>query len=110
MTRAKTTTFTRTTRTRVRRRSGRGSYERTTVYAILDEGLVAHVGFVADDQPFVIPMLYARAGDELYLHGSPLSRMIGSLREGVPVCVTVTLLDGIVLARPASHHSLNYRS
>jgi nitroimidazol reductase NimA-like FMN-containing flavoprotein (pyridoxamine 5'-phosphate oxidase superfamily) len=80
------------------------------VDAILDEALVAHVGFVAKGHPYVIPMLHARLGDELYLHGSPLSRMLGALRGGVPVCVTVTLLDGLVLARSAFHHSLNYRS
>lgn len=102
--------FAPTSRTRVRRRAGRGAYDRTVVHAILDEALVAHVGFVADAQPYVIPMLHARAGEELYLHGSPLSRMVGALRGGVPMCVTVTLLDGLVLARSAFHHSLNYRS
>jgi nitroimidazol reductase NimA-like FMN-containing flavoprotein (pyridoxamine 5'-phosphate oxidase superfamily) len=99
-----------TPRTRVRRRAGRGAYDRATVEAILDEGLVAHVGFVADGQPYVMPMLYARANDALYLHGSPLSRLLGALRDGVPMCVTVTLIDGLVLARSAFHHSLNYRS
>jgi len=107
---ATTKSFKRTARTRVRRRAGRAAYDRATVHAILDEGLVAHVGFAVERQPYVIPMLYARAGDELYLHGSPLSRLIGSVRDGVPVSVTVTLLDGIVLARSAFHHSLNYRS
>ena len=97
-------------RTRVRRRSARGAYDRVTIDAILDEGLVAHVAFVAAGQPYAIPMLFARAGDELFLHGSPLSRMVGTLRDGVPVCVTVTLVDGVVLARSAFHHSLNYRS
>jgi nitroimidazol reductase NimA-like FMN-containing flavoprotein (pyridoxamine 5'-phosphate oxidase superfamily) len=100
----------RTPRTRVRRRAGRGAYDRATIEAILDEGLVAHVGFVADGQPYVMPMLYARAGQSLYLHGSPLSRLLGALSDEVPVCVTVTLLDGLVLARSAFHHSLNYRS
>src|SRR5919204_2560416 len=103
-------TFPPTPRTRIRRRAGRGVYDKATVEAILDEGLVAHVGFVADGQPYVMPMLYARAGDALYLHGSPLSRLLGALRDGVPVCVTVTLVDGLVLARSAFHHSLNYRS
>jgi nitroimidazol reductase NimA-like FMN-containing flavoprotein (pyridoxamine 5'-phosphate oxidase superfamily) len=104
-------TFERTPRTRVRRRAGRGAYRRATVEAILDEALVAHVGFTGGDgQPYVIPMLHARRGDQLLLHGSPLSRMLGTLREGVPVCVTVTLVDGIVLAKSAFHHSLNYRS
>ena len=97
-------------RTKVRRRPARGAYDRDTIDAILDEGLIAHVGFTVEDQPFVMPMLYARAGDELLLHGSPASRMLASMREGVPVCCTVTLLDGIVFARSAFHHSMNYRS
>jgi nitroimidazol reductase NimA-like FMN-containing flavoprotein (pyridoxamine 5'-phosphate oxidase superfamily) len=97
-------------RTRVRRRGARGAYDRATIDSILDEGLVAHVAFVAAGQPYAIPMLFARAGDELFLHGSPLSRMVGTLRDGVPVCATVTLVDGVVLARSAFHHSLNYRS
>jgi len=99
-----------TPRTRVRRRSARGAYDSATIEAVLDEALVAHVAFAVDGQPYAIPMLFARAGDELFLHGSPLSRMVGTLRDGVPVCVTVTLLDGLVLARSAFHHSLNYRS
>jgi uncharacterized protein len=97
-------------RTTVRRRAGRARYDRATVEAILDEGLVGHVGIVADGQPFVIPMLYARAGDRIFLHGSPLSRLLGTLTQAVPISLTVTLLDGIVLARSAFHHSLNYRS
>src|SRR5437763_4182863 len=97
-------------RTRVRRRAARGAYDRATIDAILDEALVAHVAFVAAGQPYAIPMLFARAGDELFLHGSPLSRIVGTLRDGVPVCATVTILDGVVLARSAFHHSLNYRS
>src|SRR3990172_8158069 len=99
-----------TPRTRVRRRAQRGRYDRASVHAILDEGLVCHVGFVADGEPFVIPTAYARAGETLYLHGSPASRMLRSLAGGLPVCVTVTLVDGIVLARSAFHHSMNYRS
>jgi uncharacterized protein len=99
-----------TARTRVRRLPARGSYEREAVYRILDEGLVCHVGFVADGEPFVIPTGYARAGDSLYIHGSPASRMLRTLAGGVRVCVTVTLLDGLVLARSAFHHSMNYRS
>jgi hypothetical protein len=99
-----------TPRTRVRRRAQRGHYERTTVHAILDEALVCHVGFVADGQPIVIPTAYARVGETLYLHGSPASRMLRNLADRLPVCVTVTLLDGIVLARSAFHHSMNYRS
>src|SRR2546421_12604158 len=87
------------TRARVRRRAGRGAYDRATIHSILDEALVAHVGFSHRGDPFVVPMLHARAGEKLYLHGSPLSRVLGTLRQGVPVCVTVTLLDGLVLAR-----------
>ena len=102
--------FETTGRTRVRRLPERGSYEREAVYRILDEGLVCHVGFVAGGEPFVIPTGYARAGDALYVHGSPASRMLRELAGGVRVCVTVTLLDGLVLARSAFHHSMNYRS
>jgi len=97
-------------RTRVRRRAERGRYDREVVHAILDEALVCHVGFVADGQPYVIPTTYARVGDELYVHGAAASRMLRTLAGGVPVCVTVTLLDGLVLARTAFHHSMNYRS
>lgn len=95
----------------MRRRAGRGDYKRATVHAILDEGMVGHVGVVGDDgQPFVIPVLYARDGERIYLHGSPLSRLLSTLAEGVPMCLTVTLMDGLVLARSAFHHSMNYRS
>ena len=97
-------------RTRVRRCAGRGVYERDAIHAILDEGLVAHVGFAVGGQPYVIPMLYARAGERVYLHGSPASRLLQGLSGGIPTCFTVTLLDGLVLARSAFHHSLNYRS
>jgi nitroimidazol reductase NimA-like FMN-containing flavoprotein (pyridoxamine 5'-phosphate oxidase superfamily) len=99
-----------TDRTRVRRLPDRGSYERAEAYAILDEGLVCHVGFAVDGQTYVIPTTYARCGDRLVLHGSPASRMLRGLKGGIPVCVTVTLLDGLVLARSAFHHSMNYRS
>ena len=99
-----------TARTTVRRRPERGRYDRAEVEAILDEGLVAHVGLVADGQPFVLPMAYARVDGHLYLHGSAASRLLRSLAAGAPVCVTVTLLDGLVLARSAFHHSMNYRS
>jgi nitroimidazol reductase NimA-like FMN-containing flavoprotein (pyridoxamine 5'-phosphate oxidase superfamily) len=99
-----------TGRTRLRRLPQRGTYERESVYGILDEGLVCHVGFVADGEPFVIPTGYARVGDRLYVHGSAASRMLRTLAGGVRVCVTVTLLDGLVLARSAFHHSMNYRS
>src|SRR5439155_2842440 len=97
-------------RIRVRRLGERGRYDKETVDAILDEALVCHVGFVEDGQPFIIPTLHARADDVLYLHGSSASRMLRVLRGGVPVCVTATILDGLVLARSAFHHSVNYRS
>ena len=99
-----------TQRTRVKRRPDRSEYRREVIDAILDEGLVAHVGFAVEGQPYVIPMTYVRAGDRLYLHGSPASRLLRGLRRGLPVCATVTLLDGLVLARSAFHHSMNYRS
>jgi nitroimidazol reductase NimA-like FMN-containing flavoprotein (pyridoxamine 5'-phosphate oxidase superfamily) len=97
-------------RVTVRRRAGRGAYDRAAVDRILDEGLIGHVALVADGQPYAIPMLYVRRGDQLYLHGSPLSRLLGHAAGAAPICFTVTLLDGIVLARSAFHHSLNYRS
>jgi nitroimidazol reductase NimA-like FMN-containing flavoprotein (pyridoxamine 5'-phosphate oxidase superfamily) len=97
-------------RTTVKRLPKRGVYDRETVYAILDEGLVCHVGFEFEGQPFVIPTGYCRIGDVLYIHGSAASRMLKTLSAGVPVCVSVTLLDGLVLARSAFHHSMNYRS
>lgn len=99
-----------TARTTIRRRPERAAYGRQEVEAILDEGLVAHVGVVVDGQPFVLPMVYARVDGDLYLHGSAASRLLRALVAGAPVCVTVTLLDGIVLARSAFHHSMNYRS
>ncbi len=105
-----TTYYNKTPRVRVRRRSGRGNYQRATIHAILDEGLVAHLGIVSEGQPYVIPVLYARDGSQVYLHGSPLSRLLSNLAEGIPMCLTVTLLDGLVLARSAFHHSMNYRS
>ena len=97
-------------RTRVRRVPQRGAYERETIEAILDETLISHVGFVHDGQPVVIPTLHARLGERLYLHGSAASRMLRTLEKGVPVCATATLVDGLVLARSAFHHSVNYRS
>ncbi len=97
-------------RTTVRRRAGRGRYEQETIEAILDEGLVAHIAVVDGGQPYAIPMLYARGPDAIYLHGSPLSRLVGGLADGLAMCLTVTLLDGLVLARSAFHHSVNYRS
>ena len=102
--------FTPTPRTQVRRLPDRGHYDSETVHRILDEGFLCHVGFVVDDQPFVIPTGYARVGDAVYLHGSAASRMLRTLAGGVQVCVTVTLVDGLVLARSAFHHSMNYRS
>jgi nitroimidazol reductase NimA-like FMN-containing flavoprotein (pyridoxamine 5'-phosphate oxidase superfamily) len=85
-------------------------YERQAIYDILDEAYHAHVGFVSKGSPVVIPMLHARIGDTLYLHGGPASRIMRTLRDGSEICVTVTLLDGLVLARSAFHHSANYRS
>jgi uncharacterized protein len=96
--------------TRVKRLPERGRYDRETIDAILDEGLVCHLGFAVDDQPYVIPTLYARDGDVVYLHGSSASRALRTLSTGVRVCVTVTLLDGLVLAKSVFHHSMNYRS
>jgi hypothetical protein len=102
--------FVPTGRTQVRRLPKRGVYEREAVYRILDEGLVCHIGFVYDGKPVVIPTGYGRKDSVLYIHGSPASRMLRELSKGVDVCVTVTLLDGLVLARSAFHHSMNYRS
>ena len=95
---------------RVRREPQRGRYDRETIDAILDEALYCHVGFEADGRPYVIPTLHARIGDLLYVHGSAASRMLRNLAAGIPICVTVTLLDGLVLARSAFNHSINYRS
>lgn len=97
-------------RTRVVREPQRGVYDRESIYKILDEGFVCHVGFSVDGQPYVIPTLFARVGDALYFHGSAASRMLRSLSQGIPVCVTVTLVDGFVLARSVFNHSMNYRS
>jgi nitroimidazol reductase NimA-like FMN-containing flavoprotein (pyridoxamine 5'-phosphate oxidase superfamily) len=94
----------------VRRHPERGRYDRETVDAILDDGFLCHLGFVLDGQPYVIPTLHARVGDVLYLHGSPASRMLQELGSGAPVCVTVTHLDGVVLAKSVFNHSVNYRS
>ena len=97
-------------RTRVRRLHERGRYDRETIDAVLDAGLVAHLGFVHDEQPFVVPTLHARVGDRVYVHGSAASRTLRQLATGIPACLTVTLLDGIVLARSIFEHSMNYRS
>ncbi|HEX2068850.1 MAG TPA: pyridoxamine 5'-phosphate oxidase family protein [Actinomycetota bacterium] len=95
---------------RVRRLPERGRYDRETINAILDEALFCHIGFVSNGQPFVIPTLHARVGDVLYVHGSQASRMLRELREGTEICVTATILDGLVLARSVFNHSMNYRS
>ncbi|MEJ5198992.1 MAG: pyridoxamine 5'-phosphate oxidase family protein [Anaerolineae bacterium] len=95
---------------KVRRLPKRGHYDQETIYAILDAAKVCHVGFVEDGQPFVIPMLYARAGNELMLHGAPASRLLKHIAAGRPLCISVAILDGLVLAKSAFHHSVNYRS
>ena len=102
--------YTPTARTRLVREPQRGVYDRKAAYQILDEGFICQVGFVVDGQPFVIPTGYGRSGDNLYIHGSAASRMLRNLSQGVAVCVTVTLLDGLVLARSIFNHSMNYRS
>jgi nitroimidazol reductase NimA-like FMN-containing flavoprotein (pyridoxamine 5'-phosphate oxidase superfamily) len=99
-----------TKQTQVQRLPDRGKYDSETVFKILDDGFVCHVGFAVDGQPFVIPTNYARVGEKLYIHGSAASRMLKTLTGGIPVCVTVTLVDGLVMARSAFHHSVNYRS
>ncbi len=99
-----------TERTRVVREPHRGVYDRETIYKILDEAFVCHVGFAVEGQPYVIPTMFARVGDAIYFHGSAASRMLRNLSEGLPVCVTVTLADGLVLARSVFNHSMNYRS
>jgi nitroimidazol reductase NimA-like FMN-containing flavoprotein (pyridoxamine 5'-phosphate oxidase superfamily) len=96
-------------RTKVQRFASRGSYDTETIRSILDEGLVCHVGFVTDGQPYVLPMTHVRIGEQLYIHGAPANRMLTSLEHGIPLCATVTLLDGLVLARAAFKHSMNYR-
>lgn len=103
-------TFTQTERTKLKRLPKRGYFDRETVYGILDEGFICHVGFAPEGQPFVIPTGYARVDDKLYIHGSQASRMLRTLSGGVDACVTVTIIDGLVLARSAFHHSMNYRS
>ena len=102
--------MTATKRTELRRMPSRGSHDRETIYQILDEGFLANVGFAKDGQPFIIPTLYGRKDDKLYLHGSAASRLLSELQVGLPACISVTLVDGIVLARSAFHHSMNYRS
>jgi nitroimidazol reductase NimA-like FMN-containing flavoprotein (pyridoxamine 5'-phosphate oxidase superfamily) len=99
-----------TARTTVKRHPERGDYDRDVIDAILDEALICHLGFLVEGQPFVIPTIHARDGDVLYIHGSPGSRMLRTARAGVDICVTATLLDGLVLARSVYNHSMNYRS
>lgn len=99
-----------TERTQLQRLPERGSHDAEVVHAVLDAAFLAHVGFSVDQQPFVIPTLFGRDGDTLYLHGSAASRMLGMLDKGIPACVTATIVDGLVLARSAFHHSINYRS
>ena len=103
-------TFNKTDRTTLKRLPARGFYDRELVFRILDEGFICHVGFAVDGRPMVIPTGYARLGEKLYVHGSQASRMLRTLKTGVDACVTVTLVDGLVLARSAFHHSINYRS
>ena len=103
-------TYAPTEKTKLGRYPVRGVFDKEKVHAILDEGFLCHVGFAVDGQPFVIPTGYARSGDRIYIHGSAASRMLRTLDGGVDVCVTVTLLDGLVLARSGFHHSMNYRS
>src|ERR1700726_1895572 len=102
--------FTATDRTKVRRHPERGTYERETIYRILDEAFVCHVGFIVDGAPFVVPTNYVRVGDKLFLHGSTASRLMRTLGSGAPFCLSVTLLDGIVFSPTATGHSVNYRS
>ncbi len=99
-----------TDRTRIHRLPERGAYDRDTIHAILDEALICHAGFVVEGRPVVIPTIHTRVDDYLYFHGSPASGLLRTLRGGVEACVTVTILDGLVLARSAFHHSMNYRS
>lgn len=105
-----TTEIKQTERTKLKRLPKRGSFDRETIYKILDEAFICHIGFSVDGQTFVIPTAYGRKGDTLYVHGSAASRMMREMSKGIDVCVTVTLVDGLVLARSAFHHSINYRS
>jgi uncharacterized protein len=99
-----------TERTQVRRRAMRGVYDKAQVHAILDEGFVCHIGYVIDGQPYVIPTAYARSGEQIYIHGAPASRVMGVANRELDMCLTVTLIDGLVVARSAFHTSINYRS
>jgi len=102
--------LTQTARTTLKRLPKRGAFDRESINQILDEGFICHVGFAVEGRPFVIPTGYARAGDRIFIHGSQASRMLRTLGQGIEVCLTVTLIDGLVLARSAFHHSMNYRS
>jgi nitroimidazol reductase NimA-like FMN-containing flavoprotein (pyridoxamine 5'-phosphate oxidase superfamily) len=104
------TQFTKTKKTRIHRLPKRGHYDRETIYQILDEALICHVGFVEDEQPYVIPINFARVEDTIVLHGAKASRLLKHIEAGHPVCVEATIVDGLVLARSVFHHSVNYRS
>src|SRR5215211_8932109 len=104
------THFTKTAKTRINRLPKRGHYDRETIYSILDEALICHVGFVENGQPFVIPINFARVGDTIVLHGAKASRLLKHVEQGSPVCIEATVVDGLVLARSVFHHSVNYRS
>lgn len=104
------THFTKTAKNRIKRLPKRGQYDRETIYRILDEALICHVGFVQNDQPFVIPINFARVDDTIVLHGAKASRLLKHIAAGQPVCVEATVVDGLVLARSVFHHSVNYRS
>lgn len=103
-------TFSKTPLNQVKRMPERAAYDRETIFPIIDEALICHVGLAVDGQPYVIPTIHARDGDLIYLHGAPASRMLKHLEQGSPLCLTFTLLDGLVFARSAFHHSMNYRS
>ena len=102
--------YAKTARNKVKRIPDRGHYDSETLYSILDDGYICHMGFSVDGQPFVIPTLYGREDNKIYVHGATTSRMLKAIQDGIPVCLTVTHLDGLVLARSAFHHSMNYRS
>lgn len=103
-------TFVKTAKTKIKRLPKRGSYDRETIYKIIDEALICHVGFTIDCEPYVVPTAIARVGNDIYIHGSRVSRMLKHLVQGEPACIVVTHLDGLVLARSGFHHSMNYRS
>ena len=104
------TDFKKTTRNRVKRIPKRGKYSKKIIYPIIDAAPICHVGYVDDEQPYVIPTIHARSGDTIYIHGAKASRTLKKSASGVPMCITVTLIDGIVVARSLFHHSMNYRS